>query len=69
MSSVAKDLGGSIEKENVQEAVKDYEKYHALHGGSSEARKAHYADMVNKVYHSLVVQHPIYHESITYSTE
>lgn len=36
-----------------------YEKYHAVHGGDKEARKANYTDMVNspnqKYFHSLLV--------------
>eukprot|EP00958_Prasinococcus_capsulatus_P019416 scaffold2391_cov381-Prasinococcus_capsulatus_cf.AAC.9 len=50
MAQVAKDLGGSIHKKEVKGAVDEYEKYHSLHGGSSDARKQNYADMVNKYY-------------------
>lgn len=36
-----------------------YEKYHAVHGGDKEARKANYTDMVSppnqKFFHSLLV--------------
>ncbi|ERN00850.1 cycloartenol-C-24-methyltransferase 1 isoform X2 [Amborella trichopoda] len=47
---LASGLGGKIEKEEVQSAVQEYEKYHGYFGGKEESRKANYADMVNKYY-------------------
>ncbi|GAQ86329.1 sterol 24-C-methyltransferase [Klebsormidium nitens] len=42
--------GGLRGKDQVEGAVDGYEKYHSLHGGDVAARKASYADMVNRYY-------------------
>lgn len=47
---LATGVGGKIEKQEVQSAVEQYEKYHVCYGGDVEARKSNYSDMVNKYY-------------------
>ncbi|URD75505.1 cycloartenol-C-24-methyltransferase 1 [Musa troglodytarum] len=47
---LATGVGGKINKEDVQSAVDQYEKYHVCYGGDEETRKANYSDMVNKYY-------------------
>lgn len=47
---LASGLGGKIEKSEVLSAVEQYEKYHSMHGGDEDERKANYTDMVNKYY-------------------
>eukprot|EP00898_Chlorokybus_atmophyticus_P008219 jgi/Chlat1/8399/Chrsp80S07829 len=48
--TLAANTGGSIRHEEVEQAVDGYQKYHSSFGGSVDARKAQYADMVNKYY-------------------
>ncbi|XP_074561324.1 cycloartenol-C-24-methyltransferase 1-like, partial [Curcuma longa] len=48
--NLASGVGGKINKEDVQSAVEEYEKYHTSYGGDEESRKANYSDMVNKYY-------------------
>jgi len=43
---IASGLGGNIEKEGVESAADEYEKYHGYYGGKEEARKFNYTDMV-----------------------
>ncbi|KAI8556485.1 hypothetical protein RHMOL_Rhmol05G0256600 [Rhododendron molle] len=43
---LANSVGGTIAKEDVNNAVEKYEKYHCYYGGDEKERKANYADMV-----------------------
>ncbi|KAI8556483.1 hypothetical protein RHMOL_Rhmol05G0256400 [Rhododendron molle] len=47
---LANSVGGTIAKEDVNNAVEKYEKYHCYYGGDEKERKANYADMVNKYF-------------------
>ncbi|KAF7113524.1 hypothetical protein RHSIM_RhsimUnG0121700 [Rhododendron simsii] len=47
---LANSVGGTIAKEEVNNAVEKYEKYHCYYGGDDKERKANYADMVNKYF-------------------
>ncbi|KAK8937184.1 Cycloartenol-C-24-methyltransferase 1 [Platanthera zijinensis] len=47
---LATGVGGKINKEEVESAVEEYEKYHTHFGGDEETRKVNYSDMVNKYY-------------------
>jgi len=49
-SHLVSNIGGVLSKEEVLNSTDAYEKYHAVHGGDKEARKANYTDMVNKYY-------------------
>ncbi|KAF7142779.1 hypothetical protein RHSIM_Rhsim05G0184200 [Rhododendron simsii] len=42
---LANSVGGTIAKEEVNNAVEKYEKYHCYYGGDEKERKANYADM------------------------